>query len=239
MSQENLCIGGINFNTNDNFIHNVTEYPTQISKSQIKYIDLLQGIKDKTINTKNLVIQDKNKEKWYYDEMEGHFYQKINGFKSLFLTDLDDCELLDIYVDILYEPDKKQINTVNDNLKDINEIAITNIKQLLEDLYIDLDQDIDACQGCTEDLDIKLDKLKVYSYLINILGGDVTKNQKEMLDRWYKHKKEKQLLDNNVLQSKYIKIPFKILTSKSVKDKLLVDIVDNINDIKKYILKNL
>ena len=107
---------------------------------------------------------------------------------------------------------------------------------------------IDACQGCMEDLDKQFKKVNLYQNLLEYMGVNVKEQRDEKFSKWYHEQIERQNKEDEkkkeFKKSIYnpITIPFDILTeSFKNKDneslKLIVDTCQKINDLLKY-LKN-
>ena len=79
----------------------------------------------------------------------------------------------------------------------MTEARKTVLKEI-EDLYMDLSMEIDNCQGCMDGLDEAFEELRIYKDLIRYLGGNIDKNHKEVLDRWYEKAKKREKEENNV-----------------------------------------
>lgn len=72
----------------------------------------------------------------------------------------------------------------------------------IEDAYEELDMMLDCCQGCCEDLDGKFEELRAYRKAVEALGGDIEKDQKLMIDRYYKRCKEREAKENENISSR-------------------------------------
>lgn len=126
------------------------------------------------------------------------------------------------------------VKNVDENIiKKVSKEARDSILTQLEDQYIDLNMEIDACQGCMEGLDEAFDELLIYKELIKFLGGNIERNYKKVLDRWYARRKEEERLEQEEKEREpfdSISIPMMdLILSDNTKDKLLLDLAMNYN----------
>lgn len=205
----------------------------QESKSNSEYmllIDLLQKINNNEILTADLKIEDGNGVKWMYNTIAKQFTNQSDRL----LTYYNDIELLFLPVKVL--PREIKLNIAEE--KALKEVIIE-----IEDMYEEIEQELDACQGCINNLDVYFAKLDLYKNIVKSLGGDIDKDKKEMVDRFYKKAKEQDEIKNNkneIIKSIYTKInmPLDVFLSNEPKDKLLFDLYMKTNDICKFLSDN-
>lgn len=118
--------------------------------------------------------------------------------------------------------------------------AKDKLREELEFKYMNLDMEIDNCQGCMEGLDEAFAELRVLGDVIKYLGGDVERDHKKIYENWSKtiseqNKKEKEIKKEKDDIIKTIPIPLIRLSMMEEKDaelsKFLLDVGYKINEI--------
>ena len=163
--------------------------------NKIPYIDILRQIKTGKIDKNNLTVIDNKGKCWNWSaDINGFEHREANGGLCgddwiTYLTDeYDEIELPDLLFTII--PTEKIEETPK-------YIATQEVIDMIETLYMDLDMEIDNCQGCMEGLDEAFEKLRIYKNIVKFLGGDIENHIQELTDKWFEnaHKrseKEKQ-----------------------------------------------
>lgn len=209
---------------------------------KLDYFRLLQKIKNKEIDVENVTIEDNNKTFWKWDFDTSCLYRTENGFNFLddgykvYLSEqYTDLELLDLLFTVTPIPkneiDYAQINANNEIIDEI------------ERAYMDLDMQIDNCQGCMEGLDTAFAKLKIYKSIVKFLGGDIDSHLQELTDRWFdeRHKQdEKEKLEKEKEQNVIEDIKFPLMELANIPDELrsyLWDLNSKVNEICKILQK--
>jgi hypothetical protein len=206
---------------------------------RITYLELLNKIKNKEINPYNYYIID-DSVTYIYDGLE--FVDKNN---TTLLSKYAQSQNSIMYSLLSVEKQPKGFKNHEDK---IIRRAKKDIIEELWDMYLRLDWNIDACQGCMEDLDKQFKKVNLYQNLLEYMGVNVKEQRDEKFSKWYQEQIERQNKEDEkkkeFKKSIYnpITIPFDILTeSFENKDneslKLIVDTCQKINDLLKY-LKN-
>ena len=204
----------------------------------ITYLDLLNKIANKEINPYNYIVVY-NDTSYSYN---GLTFVDVNKIPLVQRLTQSESAFINLTV-VLYKLEdisntkSKEDNTIRRAKKDI-------IDELW-DMYLSLDWDIDACQGCMNDLDKQFKKVNIYKNLLEFLGINVDKERERKFDKWYKeqiHKQnEEQKEKEKLLQP--IKYDWKKLTHIDTfsqgKDiaSCLVDINFKINEIINYLNK--
>lgn len=67
------------------------------------------------------------------------------------------------------------------------ERAKKEVIDMLETKYMDLEMEIDACQGAMGGLNQAFEELNIYKNLVKYLGGDIDAHIQELTDRWFKN----------------------------------------------------
>lgn len=204
----------------------------------ITYLDLLNKIANKEINPYNYIVVY-NDTSYSYN---GLTFVDVNRIPLVQRLTQSESAFINLTV-VLYKLEdisntkSKEDNTIRRAKKDI-------IDELW-DMYLSLDWDIDACQGCMNDLDKQFKKVNIYKNLLEFLGINVDKERERKFDKWYKeqiHKQnEEQKEKEKLLQP--IKYDWEKLTHIDTfsqgKDiaSCLVDINFKINEIINYLNK--
>lgn len=204
----------------------------------ITYLDLLNKIANKEINPYNYIVVY-NATSYSYN---GLAFVDIN--KQPLTRSLVQSESACINKYIVLNKIKNISNTKS---KKDNTIRRAK-KDIIEELwnkYLSLDWDIDACQGCMNDLDKQFKKVNIYKNLLEFLGVNVDKERERKFNIWYsaeiKKQNEKEEEKKKLLQP--IKYDWSKLTHIDTfsqgKDiaSCLVDINFKINEIINYLNK--
>lgn len=204
----------------------------------ITYLDLLNKIANKEINPYNyIVVYDDTSYSYngltFVDVNKIPLVQRLTQSESAFIN----LTVVLYKLEDISNTKSKEDNTIRRAKKDI-------IDELW-DMYLSLDWDIDACQGCMNDLDKQFKKVNIYKNLLEFLGINVDKERERKFDKWYKeqiHKQnEEQKEKEKLLQP--IKYDWEKLTHIDTfsqgKDiaSCLVDINFKINEIINYLNK--
>lgn len=204
----------------------------------ITYLDLLNKIANKEINPYNYIVVY-NDTSYSYN---GLAFVDVNKRPLVQRLSQSESALINLTV-VLYKLEdisntkSKEDNTIRRAKKDIIEE--------LWDMYFSLDWDIDACQGCMNDLDKQFKKVNIYKNLLEFLGVNVDKERERKFNIWYsaeiKKQNEKEEEKKKLLQP--IKYDWSKLTHIDTfsqgKDiaSCLVDINFKINEIINYLNK--
>lgn len=196
----------------------------------ILFTDLLKKIKNNEIITTNLKIEDSLGVKWIYNNIANQFTNQNDRLLSYY----NDLELLFLYVKIL----PKDIKTNIAEEKAIKEIILE-----LEDMYENIDQYLDSCQGCTDNLDVYFAKLNLYKNIVEYIGGDIDKDKQAMVDRFWKKALEEQKIEQDIDKRKDaiikpIPVPLDLLLSDEKINKAVIDLYIKVNDICNLLRKN-
>lgn len=179
--------------------------------NKLTYFDLLSGIKNKEISIDDLKVIDNNEKVWEWDTEINGFSARENGYGMcdnycVFLTEhYDDIDLVDLLFTILPAEQPKETPKY---------IAAQKIINFIEEKYIDLEMELDNCQGCCDNIDVHLEELKWYDEIVKFLGGNIEGHKQELIDNWYaktkaQNEKEKQEKDE---KDKVIeRLPFPIM----------------------------
>lgn len=162
------------------------------------YLQLLTKIENKQINpyNYNLLINDTI---YHYNGFE--FVDKENTkFINKYIRSESDL----MYLKVLLQKKDKFLKTQSQyEIKKLRQ-AKGEIMEELWDLYLSLDWELDMCQGCTSDLDMLLEKLKIYKRLLEYMGCCVDKDKDRKSNEWYsneiKKQKEKEEQENKQLE---------------------------------------
>ena len=193
----------------------------------IKMLHLLYQIDLGQINTDNLAIEDEFGHKWIYSTEFADFIQK-NSAQDLITPQYkffqeywggDKCmDFLDIKVIIL-----KDNITLNDTVDNSDTIAYmkakNNVTKVIEKLYMDLNMEIDNCQGCMDDLDVAFKELSIYSEILQkICNIDVEKDHGRMYTEWCDNYKKEQVKREKELNPIFNKFKFNALDMIEMND---------------------
>lgn len=165
----------------------------------MKYIELLQKIARDEISTNNLMIKVNkgpttvsNK---VYIYKGGSFFDVDDKTQAL-SSYCPDIDILGIEVEKYPIPQKarfvKHLNSFGEIEDTDMYIASQDVLKEIEDMYIELEINLDSCQGCCENVDVLLQKLNVYKEIAEFLGGDIDKYHQDILDRYYEEYKKRE-----------------------------------------------
>lgn len=65
------------------------------------------------------------------------------------------------------------------------ERARKEVIDMLETKYMDLEMEMDACQGAMEGLNQAFEELDIYKKLVKYLGGNIEAHRQELTDKWF------------------------------------------------------
>lgn len=195
----------------------------------ILFIELLQKIRNNEIITANLKIEDTYGNIWIYNTSK----EFTNGNNKI-VDYFSPSELLNLYIRIL--PREIKTNTSEDIAK---EEVITEI----EDMYEELDQELDVCQGCCDNLDIKFAKLRLYKDIVKFLGRDIEQDKQHMVNRFYKKAKEKKQIEEEIETHKNdvintLSLPLDLLFIKNETSESILNLYFKVNDICNFLRDN-
>lgn len=212
------------------------------TNTKISYIELLKQIKTNTIDKDNYIFIDNKSQTWIWsNDINGFEHRETNGNFCgddwiTYLTDeYDELDLIDLVFTLV--PKTK----IEDTPK---YIAIQETINLIEDLYMDLEMEIDNCQGCMDGLDIEFERLKIYKDIVKFLGGDIDKHKQELTDKWFEKKKiqeEKEKKEKEKKDKIIKKLPFPVVDLLDINESLrnvLWKQNDKINEICDIIIEN-
>lgn len=129
------------------------------------------------------------------DKTDNNEYYYING--ALCYIDTENSRIR--YLKDLYENlDKLILGVFKCSKPDKSDIAVQNIIEELEDLYMDLNMDIDNCQGCMTNLDSAFKQLELYKELVGYLGGELDKDLDIMMERWHDRMTDGEIVKENL-----------------------------------------
>lgn len=177
-------------------IHKVKTATMYIDREdgKLNYFSLLQKIKNKEIDVENVIIEDNNNEIWKWDFETSCLYRVENGYN--FLNDGYKVYLSEHYSDLQVLDLIFTVKPLPKNEIDFAQITANNeIISDIEKAYMDLDMQIDNCQGCMEGLDIAFAKLKIYKNIVKFLGGDIDSHIQELTDNWFAERHKQDELD--------------------------------------------
>lgn len=186
---------------------------TEKADGQVPYVVVLKRIKNKELNPNQFIFIDSTRhESWIWsDEYNGmeslnkdYYFGDCTSSKYL-TDDFDELDLIDLYLTLV--PKEKE--------EDTSEIiAKKEIIEEIESQYMDLNMEIDNCQGCMDGLDEAFAKLRIYKDIVKYLGGDIDAHLQELTDKWFAEAHEKSLQEEKEQQQKdeVIKnLPFPLL----------------------------
>ena len=210
------------------------------TKTQVSFIDTIKKIKNKEIDVENSIFLDNKGNYWVWSDEVGGFetneeHPMFGDTYKEYLTDrYSELELADLTFIIIQSKDN------NPN----KQIATQEIINYIEELFIELDMEIDSCQGCMDNLDVALEKLNVYSDIVKFLGGDIQSHMQELVDNFYKkaakqekEKEKQQKARDNIIK----KLPFPVMDLVGL-DKATLNVLwkqnDKINEICEIIIED-
>lgn len=233
-----LQTGGINFNNNDpiediklNIIKKVIPATITIHKAEndfINYFDFLKKIASKELDTKDLNVIDEDDHKWHFNEEANSFLNDDNDYLSDYYNDID---LVNLKLKIIPKEESTQFSSSE---------ARNKVIKYLENQYMDLDMEIDNCQGCMDGLDEAFEELSIYKDLLSKFGINVEKERQRLTDEWFtkRREEEKQKESKKKAVFDHIKFNWDLLLSKDPSKETLFDIVLKINQLLDYLQEN-
>lgn len=194
------------------------------------YYELIRKLTEKEINPDNYTFKmdDDSKTSYFWDEDEEDLYYKNNMGKLYIKDEYKFPEIM-----------QKTMLVIKNDKKILTKSEKKVLKEL-EKLYIELDSDIDACQGCMNNLDTNFEILNVYKDLMSYLSGNsnyVEDNRDRMVEELYqrfKEQKEEEEHNKNIL-FEHVKSGTDLLLSKNNKDRILWNTIQKVNDILNYL----
>ena len=87
------------------------------------------------------------------------------------------------------------------------ERARKEVIDMLETKYMDLEMEMDACQGAMEGLNQAFEELDIYKKLVKYLGGDIEAHRQELTDKWFEkaHKESRKKEEEQAKKDTVIK----------------------------------
>jgi len=123
--------------------------------------------------------------------MKGKSYKKILKITKLGKLDNDNAKYYteDEFLKDGGELDKR-INKLLDNWDDTPddvafERARRNVVKMLESKYMDLEMEIDSCQGAMSGLNEAFQELEIYKMLVRALSGNIDAHKSELVNEWF------------------------------------------------------
>lgn len=160
---------------------------TEKPDGRIPYIVVLKRIKDKEINPNDYIFIDTENVSWVWSDeckalesLEKDYYFGDTKSSKYLTEEYDDLDLVDLCL-LLIPKEKEEETSLY--------IAKQKIIKELEEQYMDLEMEIDNCQGCMGGLDEAFEKLNIYKDLVKYLGGDIEAHKQELVDEWFKKAK--------------------------------------------------
>lgn len=204
------------------------------------YYDLMKKISDGTIKpTESLGIIFKDidyKPSYKWSNRQKTFLKIViddeDEITSVF-EDFNDVELATLEIEII---------TIHDTTELVSKLAKASVLEEIERMYIELDMDIDACQGCTSNLDVKFGKLEALASIIKYLGGDLDKDGELIRQQIYQEAKEERERKEKLDLFKHIRYSFfdALDTNETFDTKeKLSEIINKLNKLLDYIKENL
>lgn len=202
------------------YIYKLINSPNQ------KYFNYLQSIRHKDTSKQVYIIIDASDYIYKYNSETQSFVTmpQYHG-EERYITDIySDVQLLDL--------DIKETNMYD--LDRYNSVIFRKAKEeLLVDLakaYISLDLELDACQGCTDNVDVELEKVSIYSDIAYRYFGVVLSDHIPMLSKWYYAINKINEAERKDKQSKKVAVPMELITNKDdIVTKTLLDLCHKFN----------
>lgn len=151
--------------------------------SKIPYYTLLKMIKNNEIERNGLQFIDDKYKMWKWDEdIKGFIYvntdDRYDDYLKYLTDEYDELELVDLLVTIV--PHQKEEDTPK-------YIATQKVIDMIETMYMDLNMEIDNCQGCMDGLDEAFAELAIYKDIVKFLGGNIENHIQELTNKWYEN----------------------------------------------------
>ena len=217
---------------------------TEKPDGQVPYVVILKRIKDSELNPSNYIFYDEKHTAWVWntecnamESLEQDYYFGDCKSSRYLTDDYDDLELINLF--LLPIPKEKEEESPK-------YLAKQEIIKELEQKYMDLNMELDACQGCMDGVDEAFEKLRLYKELVKYLGGDIDAHLQELTDNWFKEakKRDEEEKAEKEKEDAVIKLlPFPALDMVLLEDEKLRNYLwasnDKINEICNILIKRL
>lgn len=155
--------------------------------SKIPYYTLLKMIKNNEIERNGLQFIDYKYKMWKWDEnIKGFIYvntdDRYDDYLKYLTDEYDELELVDLLITIV--PHQKEEDTPK-------YIATQKVIDMIETMYMDLNMEIDNCQGCMDGLDEAFAELAIYKDIIKFLGGNIENHIQELTNKWFENARKR------------------------------------------------
>lgn len=155
--------------------------------SKIPYYTLLKMIKNNEIERNGLQFIDDKYKMWKWDaDIKGFIYvntdDRYDDYLKYLTDEYDELELVDLLVTIV--PHQKEENTPK-------YIATQKVIDMIETMYMDLNMEIDNCQGCMDGLDEAFAELAIYKDIVKFLGGNIENHIQELTNKWFENARKR------------------------------------------------
>lgn len=201
----------------------------KIVNKQMKMLHLLYLMDIGTIDTKDLSIEDEFGHKWMYGKDYADFMRMgepgILYPQYIFFQEYYNGEKCMDYLDIKVTrlPDKLTIEDTkeveNPETKLAHKKAQNNICKIIEKLYMDLDMEIDNCQGCMDELDVAFEEINIYKEILKtIFNIDTEQEHSRIYKEWCDNYDKKKLEEENQLKPIFEQFKFNALDLMELDD---------------------
>lgn len=204
---------------------------TEKPDGQVPYVVILKRIRDKELNPNDYIFYDDEHVAWVWSDecsclesLEKDYYFGDTKSSKYLTEEFDDLELIDLCLTLIPKENEKESPKY---------LAKQNIIKELEEKYMDLNMEIDNCQGCMDGLEEAFEELALYKDLVKYLGGDIDAHIQELTDNWFKkakaQQKEKELeqqKEDEVIK----KLPLDLLGLVSLNNKTVMNTFIKQND---------
>lgn len=151
---------------------------------EMTYLQLLTKIENKQINPYNYYMITKSDEIFHFNGFE---FVNNDGIKFVNKYIKSDAEIMHFVIKL-----EKKPKDIKQNKVKVIRKAKGDIIHELWDMYLSLDWDIDACQGCIDDLDKQFEKVNIYKRLLEYMGVPVDMERDKKFKKWYSEQIQKQ-----------------------------------------------
>jgi len=213
---------------------------------KVSYIELIEKILNCEIDTDNTtfsIISNEADDNIYYFDNNIYYISADGNTGGLFNTLYNDKDIDKVVFKVNYNTSIDDVKKVIANSYKAQ--AKQNIINMLEEYYMDLDMEIDNCQGAMDNLEEAFEELNIIKELVKHLDGDIDAHKSELLNKWYnKHTDKNKIVPATDKDEDIIKYPVnKVLYWENKEEfddikSMFKDVYDNINKIGK-VLKNL